>query len=205
MTPPRRRGRGPRRGWVPALLLGLLAPLAGCSGTDLGPAASPDPTAVTAGVTAGVTAAPDVGATTTAQAAGVDCGLTVLDDGRQVVRYCGGGSASVELPLRTLELEGAECDLRGSFATFNVGVSHEDRETARHDYLGAVLGGLEDGAETTADHVALELVVRGSTLPLHGQEATVDLTGDHELRATVEALTQDDGRVRMTLTCPLDD
>lgn len=225
MTPPRGRGRVPRRGWAPALLTGavLLGLLTGCSRTapGSGTAAPSDPTATTTDATtepatdaapstqtppdaAGTTADP---ATTTAAAppTDLDCGLTVLDDGRQVVRYCGEGTASVELPLRTLELEGAECDLRGSFATVNVGVSHQDPETASHDYLGVVLGGLEAGAETTADHVALELVVRGSTLPLHDQEATVDLTDDHELRATVEALTQDDGKVRMTVTCPLED
>lgn len=206
MTPPRGRGRGPRRGWAPALLPGtvLLGLLTGCSGTAPGPSGPSDATQTAAGAdaTTARATAPDR-AVTTAPAPDVDCGLTVLEDGRQVVRYCGAGTASVELPLRTLELEGAECDLRGSFATVHVGVSHEDRDTASHDYVGVVLGGLEAGARTRADHVALELVVRGSTLPLHGQAATVDLTGEHELRATVDALTEDDGPVRLTLTCPL--
>lgn len=200
MTPPRSRGRAPWLGWAPVLLGAVLA---GCSGAGPAPSAAPGTTtspSPSAAVTA--EAPPKVSGETATPV--VDCGLTVLDDGRQVIRYCGEGVATVELPLRTLTLEGAECDVRGAFATVNVGVSHSDQESASGDYVGVVMGGLEEGRASAADHLALELVVRGSTVALHGQEATIDLSGAG-LEVMIEARTADDGPVRMTISCPVDD
>lgn len=213
MTPPRRRVRVPRPRWGGRLLLLGAVPvlaLAGCTGTapsptgdTVGPgattstAAPPTTAPPPTGDTVGTSAAPAEAAATP----DVECGLTVGSDGQQVLRYCGEGSARVELPLRTLEFGGAECDVTGSFATVNAGVSYSDREAAEGDYVGVVLGGLEEDAETAAGHVAIELVVRGTTLALRDLEATVDLRGG-ALEATVLARTAEDGPVRIELGCP---
>lgn len=103
----------------------------------------------------------------------MECGLSVLDDGQQVMRYCGDGEARITVTGGPYDVKGAECRQRGEFLTANFGTNFSKDETAQGEYVGLLLRGVPaSGTKATDVKISgLEVTVAGKRQPL--TDATV--------------------------------
>jgi hypothetical protein len=130
----------------------------------------------------------------------------VLDDGRQVVRYCGDGEARIALTDGPhtggiQDVKGAECRQRGEFLTANFGTNYSDEVAAQGEYVGLLLGGLgRSGDAATGVKVAgLEVMVGGKRQSLSDAKATASLKGGR-LDGSLTGRTED-GPVTIEFHC----
>ena len=183
MTGRLRLGRPAPTRWV-ALGLGVL--LSGCAGSTPGSHGA------------------EVGEPTGAPSAeplALTCGLSVVDGGQQVVRYCGDGAARVSLTGRSYDAEGAECRQRGAFLTANFGTNYSNDEAAQGQYVGLLLGGVPGAGEKPGkvQLAGLEVTVGGTRQRVAAATATARLTGDR-LEGTVSGRVGD-GAVAIEFHC----
>ncbi|EWT07658.1 hypothetical protein N864_03295 [Intrasporangium chromatireducens Q5-1] len=123
----------------------------------------------------------------------LECGLSVVDGGQEVVRYCGAGAARVTVPGGSYDAEGAECRQRGEFVTANFGTNYSNDEAAQGQYVGLLLGGVPGaGASPAKVRLAgLEVTVGGKRQQVAAATATARLTGDR-LEGTVSGRVGED-------------
>jgi hypothetical protein len=161
---------------VIALVVGLGVLLAGCGGGT--PSADPTPTSD-----------PPTSA--------VECGLNTYEDGHQVVRYCGDGSATVRLAgAEPVRVDGAECRRRGAFVTANLGTNYSNPDAARGAYVGLLLKASEPATVT-----GIELTLDGGRIAVSEASAKVRLS-DSALDTTVTG-SADGKEVEIALHCAL--
>lgn len=172
---------------VVAIVIGLGVLLAGCGGGT--PSADSTPT----------TERPTSERPTSA----VECGLNTYEDGHQVVRYCGDGSATVRVAAdEPVRVDGAECRRRGAFVTANLGTNYSNPDAARGAYVGLLLGGLPDaGGARPAEVAGIELTLDGARVAVSEASARVTLS-DSALEATVKG-SADGEEVEIALRCAL--
>lgn len=116
----------------------------------------------------------------------LDCGLSTFDDGHQVMRYCGEGTAAVDAAGTRAEVTGAVCEQRGEFLTANFGTNYSNETAARGEYVGILLTGLpKDDATATVKVAAIEVIIDGERQAITG---------------TVAASRVKDGRLEGSLT-----
>lgn len=107
------------------------------------------------------------------------CGLTVLEDIEQVIRYCGHGHMNVTLgDAEEVYVDGAQCEDRGGFFLMHFGTSYSDEATARGEYVGLVLEDMPAEGEGTPRVSALEFTAGGHRQAVAEAEATVTWIGD---------------------------
>lgn len=189
MIGPRGSRRAPGRRTRPCLAIvaaaGLVTVLAGCADDATGGAASHD----------------DEGAGKPT----IACGASTYDDGHQVIRYCGEGSAVVRISgaAAPVEAGGAVCSAHGAFVTANFGTNYSNPKAAEGSYVGFLIGdvgGRDRAAPPTITQI--DLTVDGERIPISKATATATLA-DAGLDATVKGSTPE-GVVTITATCPVE-
>lgn len=107
----------------------------------------------------------------------IECGSSTYEDGHQVIRYCGDGSAEVRVDgAASATVRGGVCDAHGAFVTANFGTNYSNPEAADGDYVGLLLTDLpETGREARARVTAVELTIDGERVAVSADRTTATL------------------------------